>query len=193
MANKSKLEALEALEKAPTGFDYLKVREYTKLVEQGLVEVNTAMQDETGAHACRLTPAGVEYTKNLSNPGSATAPETKEKPTMNAFRIYTAPVPASKRSGGAGRPSKYPFDQLEVGQMFFVPVSEKQPEPVKSLGSVVTSANRRYATATDATKKNRKGKDIPVLSYTRKFTVRATTQTDEAGNVVSGAGVWRTK
>lgn len=182
----NKLEVLEAIGKAPTGFEYIKPKFYAKIVEQGLVEVNTLMVDENGAHACRLTPKGQEYMNSLNETPGATA--VTEKATKMSFVIETAPIPAVKRSGGAGRPSKYPFDALEVGQMFFVPASEKQPDPAKSLGSVVTSANRRFATETGETKQNRKGETVAKLVYGRKFVVRPYTR-----DGVAGAGVWREK
>ena len=194
MAIKSRLEALEALEKSPSGFDYLKPKESAKLVEQGLVEVNEAMQDENGAFACRLTPKGEEYMNSLNNSGGATTESEGTKTMTSKFVILNVLMPASKRKGGAGRPSKYPFESLEVGQMFFVPESADQPEPVKSLGSVVTSANRRYAEVLNGeTKKNRKGEDVPKLSSTRRFVIRPFSVTDENGNIVHGAGVWRDK
>lgn len=184
----SKLEVLEAIQKSPTGFDYFKPKDYNKMVEQGILEANLAMVDENGAHACRLTPAGIEYMNSLNGTPGASADNKKEKAMSNPFIIQNVPIPATKRKGGAGRPSKYPFDSLEVGQMFFVPASVDQPDPAKSLGSVVTSANRRYATETAETKKNRKGEDIPKLAYTRRFVVRPFTHEG-----VEGAGVWREK
>jgi hypothetical protein len=86
----------------------------------------------------------------------------------------------------------YPFDSLEVGQSFFVPVSEKHPDPVKTLGSTVSSANMRYAEETGEHKtvnRAKRGEDrkalldasgnkimeqvsIPVYKHTRKFSIR---------------------
>jgi hypothetical protein len=187
MANKSKLEALELLEKAPSGFDYLKPGEYKNLEKQGLVEVNLGMADESGAHACRLTDAGKEYMKSLNGTEGATASTERKHAMAQSFTILSAPLPQTKRKGGAGRPSKYPFDALEVGQFFFVPASADQPEPAKTLGSVVTSANRRNAIVVPGEfKKNRKGEDIPKLAYTKKFVIRPYTHEG-----VAGAGVWR--
>lgn len=182
----NKLEVLEAVSKAPAGFEYIKPKFYAKIVEQGLLEVNATMVDENGAHACRLTTKGQEYMISIN--GSTGTPATTEKESKMSFVIETAPIPTIKRAGGAGRPSKYPFEQLEVGQMFFVPASEKQPDPAKSLGSVVTSANRRFATETGEMKTNRKGESVPKLVYGRKFVVRPYTR-----DGVAGAGVWREK
>lgn len=35
------------------------------------------------------------------------------------------PMPKRSRAGGAAKPRKYPFDQLQVGQMFFIPDKAK--------------------------------------------------------------------
>lgn len=180
----SKLEVLEAIQKSPNGFEYFKPKEYSKMVEQGILEANLAMEDERGAHACRLTPAGIEYMNTINGTTGASATTAKEKVMSQSFAILDVPIPTTKRKGGAGRPSKYPFDGLEVGKSFFVPCSVDQPDPAKSLGSVVTSANRRYATETAETKKNRKGEDVPKLAYTRRFVVRPYTHEGVEGALV---------
>lgn len=112
----------------------------------------------------------------------------------SAFSIMKGvELPASRRGQGlrGGRTNKYPFDQMEIGDSFFVPVSEDMPEPLKTLGSTVSSANMRYAEETGETKqvtRAKRGKDrkavfengqkvtetveIPVYNFTRKYEIR---------------------
>ena len=97
------------------------------------------------------------------------------------------PVPTISGRGRGG--NVYPFDQLEVGQSFFVANSEDKPNAAKSLASTVSSATARYAVASEdgATKTNKKGETVPVMVKTRKFVVRRVEE-----NGVKGARVWRT-
>lgn len=153
-----------------------------------LIEVNTGMLDAAGSAAARLTDAG----KALLAGGNASTSAVEQQPSPFAI-ITGAALPESKRGNRAGAPTIYPFDQLEIGQSFFVPVSEKTPEPVKTLGSTVSSANSRYAVDTGTTKtvtRTKRGEknkavldaagnkvketvEAPVYKYTRKFTIRA--------------------
>ena len=154
-----------------------------------LVEVNTspaAIVD--GKAPIRLTDAGHAHVGN-----GAAAPAASNG---SGFALITgAELPASKRrggGGGSGAPQKYPFDEMEVGQSFFVAADEKHPDPVKSLGSTISSANMRYAEETGETKvvertkrgpgnkavvgpdgKNvRETKTVDVYKPTRKFNIR---------------------
>lgn len=162
-------------------------------VKQGLVEVNRDITDEDFKVAARLTAAGIEYVNNNNNlPEISTTsitPTAQKEPTVsNTFEIVSnVPVPVSKRGAGlCGRKCKYPFDALEVGQMFFVPASDAQPEPWKGMVGVVSGANKRYATAGNSTKINRKGEEVPTLVYTRRFVLRKYVK-----DGVEGAGIWR--
>lgn len=151
-----------------------------------LIEVNTGMLDAAGNAAARLTDAGKALLAASANPAVAEQP--------SPFAIITgAALPESKRGNRAGAPTIYPFEQLQIGQSFFVPASEKTPEPVKTLGSTVSSANHRYAVDTGTTKtvtRTKRGEknkavldaagnkvketvEAPVYKYSRKFTIRA--------------------
>lgn len=155
------------------------------LIECGPVDM------QSGNAPCRLSEAGVHYL-NPANPAPA-APATVAK-TEYAI-ISNAVLPPSRRGqnlGGGGAPVKYPFDQLEVGGSFFVPATDKRPDPLKVLGATVSSANMRYAVETGEMKtvtrakrgeKNRAIRDeegvkimetkrVPVYNFTRKFEIR---------------------
>ena len=180
------------------------------LIEVGAVDV------VTGFAPVRIIEAGTEYLTAHVSP-------LKESHTMEIVKkefaiIAGAALPPSKRGSGlgGGAPVKYPFDTLEVGASFFVPVSAKLENPVKTLGSTVSSANMRYAVETGPTKivsraKRGKGnklelddqghkimetKTVPVYNFTRKFEIRGV----EAGKVygdwtapTDGALIQRTK
>ena len=166
------------------------------LVEAGLVEINPAMVNEAGEIATRATQAGIESLDSggivvdnaTTEANSETAATGKTEKVKSMLKIEDGvPVPAIS---GRGRGVKvYPFDQLEVGQSFFVPNCESKPNAAKSLASTVSSATARYAVPAEdgATKTNKKGEVVPVMVETRKFVVRSV---EEDG--VKGARVWRT-
>ena len=179
------------------------------LVQAGLVEVNTEILDNDGNAAVRLTEKG----KAMINGGESASTENVESASTEnvesgaKYAVITGAVlPASKRKGGGGgAPVVYPFDSLEIGQSFFVPVSEKHKDPVKTLGSTVSSANMRYAVDTGETKtvvrtkrgpknhamldengeKIRETVEAPVYRYTRRFSLRPVTAGVTYGNWVA--------
>ncbi len=154
-----------------------------------LIEVNTAAdQIVDGKAPVRLSEAGHKHVSNGVT-------QSVSVPVASPFAIMSGVVlPESKRGGrgGGGAPKKYPFDQLEVGQTFFVPVTDAVSDPVKKLGSTVSSANMRYAVETGETKQVertvrgpgnkavkdgngnnvRETKTVPVYKQTRKFSIR---------------------
>ena len=170
------------------------------LVEAGLVEINPAMVNEAGEIATRATQKGIESldggaivvdnatTEANSEANSETAATGKTEKAKSMFKIENeVPVPAISGRGRGG--NVYPFNQLEVGQSFFVANSESKPNAAKSLASTVSSATARYAVPAEdgSTKTNKKGEVVPVMVKTRNFVVR---RAEEDG--VKGARVWRT-
>lgn len=166
-----------------------------------LIEVNPAQVDPTDP--TKIAARATEHGKALVGTGNHT-------PSLATFEIMSGvELPPRKRGGGgAGAPTIYPFDKLEVGQGFFVPATDKRPDPAKSLQSSVSAANDRYATETGETKqvsrakrdpadkkkalKGADGKNImetvtlPVKHYNRKFVIAPFTN-----NGVEGAFVKR--
>lgn len=166
------------------GFHYVSQADGKPLLEAGLIEINTSMLDSAGNAAARTTDAGAEKVKGAQAPAPAAAP--------NYGLIGGAVLPpARKRGGGGGAPAQYPFASMEIGQSFFVPVSDKHPTPVKTLSSTVSNWNATYAEETGETKQVKrakrgedgkpiKGEDgknvmedaiVPVTRQTRKFAV----------------------
>ena len=113
---------------------------------------------------------------------SETAATGKTEKVKSMFKIENeVPVPAISGRGRGG--NVYPFNQLEVGQSFFVE-GEKTIAP-----STVSAATSRYAvpSADGATKTNKAGETVPVMVPVRKFVGR---KVEEAG--VKGTRFWRT-
>lgn len=166
-----------------------------------LIQVDTT-QIVDGKALVRLTDAGTAMLSNgAAQPVSASP--------MSAFAIISnAALPASKRGNrvGGGAPKKYPFDQLEVNQTFFVPATATY-DPVKKLGSTVSSANMRFSEETGESKpvertkrgpgnkavKDAAGNNVretvvrPIRKQTRKFTLRPVTAGEKYGEWVAPA------
>lgn len=167
-----------------------------------LIEVNTGDVVD-GKAAVRLSEAGKEMLHQpVAQPAGA--------PSVSPFALISGAVlPASKRKGGggSGAPKKYPFDEMVVGQTFFVPATAAVPDPVKKLGSTVSSANMRYAEKTGETKtvertvrgagnkavKNpdgsnqRETKTVDVYRQTRKYVIRPVVKGETYGAWVADA------
>ena len=168
-----------------------------------LIEVNHGMPDPADATKvrCRITSAGASFLTNHVNPLNDV--QDKETPVVSNFGIIDGAVlPVSKRGGGGGgAPIKYPFDQLQVGQSFFVPATAKLPNPLKTLGSTISSANVRYAdkigekevTRAKRGEKNKlvldangqkimETKTVPEYKFNRKFSIRGVEAGKQYGN-----------
>lgn len=151
-----------------------------ELVKAGQAEINPNISDGTKV-ATRATAAVLAAAAAASAASGAVAPATAAaKPK---FEIESGiEVPAISGRGRAIGSSVYPFDQLQVGQSFFVP---KEP---RKLGSTVSSANARFSEEVPGqTRTNRNGKTVPVTKQTRVFVARAAEK-----DGVSGSRVWRT-
>ena len=164
---------------------------YAPLVEAGLVEINPAMTDDNGYVATRATQAGIESLDSGATVGnnatseatSATAETGKTEKVKTMFKIEDSiPVPTISGRGRGG--NVYPFDQLEVGQSFFVE-GEKSISP-----STVSAATARHKVPAEdgSTKTNKKGEQVPVMVPTKKFVSRKVEE-----NGVKGVRVWRTQ
>lgn len=133
-------------------------------VKAGHIEVNMSAKDEQGRNAARLTATG----HNAVNKTKAT-PENKL--SNEAFEIVDGlPMPPKAARGGQ-KVELYPFSKLNVGGSFFIPATEKNPNPAKTFASTIGSAQRRFGTKTGETRTTAKGKVVPVIVATRKFTI----------------------
>lgn len=166
------------------GVLYTPTEVHGPLVAEGLVEINAGMTNENGI-ATRATAKGIETVNASSN----SATQAASAPAKPIFAIEKASLPAISGRGRAGGSEIYPFDQMEVGDSFFVPNSDDKENAAKSLASTVSSATKRYAEVIPGEFKTIKGKDkdgnetskqIPALKETRKFVVRSRTADAEA-------------
>ena len=176
------------------------------LIECGPVDVHS------GTAPCRVTDEGRQYISG----GEHIILTAADVGVLNLsakteYAIITnAVLPPSRRGqnlGGGGAPVKYPFDALEVGGSFFVPATDKRPDPLKVLGATVSSANMRYAVETGEMRtvmrakrgeKNRAVRDeqgekimetkqVPVYEFKRKFEIRGVEAGKEYGEWVAPA------
>ena len=103
-------------------------------------EVNTADVVD-GAALVRLTDAGIA----AANGGAPAAP-TAQAAKAGAFEIDdNVAMPEGLARRRAPTEALYPFDKLQPGQSFHVPVSEDNPEPAVRLSSSVSGAHVRYS------------------------------------------------
>lgn len=149
--------------------------EHKPLIEQGLVEVNTAMVAD-GKTATRATAKGIASVEGAGFSGTQSS--DSEPAAKSSFEIEDGiAIPAIT---GRGRiASLYPFDGLQVGQSFFV------EKPAKNLASTVSSANARYSEeVAGQTRKDRKGNTVPLTKLTRQFIVRSAEKDGKSGSRV---------
>lgn len=198
-------EALKTLT-GEGGTGYLKREEADKFATAGLVEIHSTLTDTDGNPAVRLTPAGAAFANNGNSNGENKAMTDTTAPkaaTPTAFKIRdNVPMPA-RRAGGNTKGSRYPFDALQPGQSFHIPVTAEVAEPWKKYSSIASSASRRYAnkmldtngqpimvTRTRKIKGVEKTTSSPKLALTRVFAIRPAAPDDPDG---PGAVVFREK
>ena len=102
----------------------------------------------------------------------------------------TATPPPQKRKSTT-KDSLYPFDNLEVGQSFHLPVSESSPTPelcAKRLKSATAYHNRKHAKSTNEVVQWKDGRSVPKKEYSKHFKAYAVYADDEQGE---GARVYR--
>lgn len=175
---------------SPIGYAMLTLGASKQLLKKGYVEINEDITNEDSQFATRLTTAGIEFLNNstTSEPAIAAVPTPEKVYTMTILSNVPKPERNARKSGG-GRKSKYPFETMEIGDMFFVADSAiKSGDAFKALTSVIGAVHTRYSSPTEETRTNRKGATVPVMIRAREFSVRSF---ELEG--VAGAGVWRDK
>lgn len=154
-----------------TNYTTLPVEEVTKLVAADATLIVAAPSQDGKTQAVMATAAGIAAVQ--------AADLIVEKPkvvhAVSTYAIETGiTLPTINRGGD--RDNLYPFDALEIGQSFFVPATETMPNPAKTLASTVSTATRRYKSATPA----------------RVFTIRANVfQVEGDSTTPKGARIWR--
>lgn len=131
-----------------------------QMVEDDMIEINTSITNEDGLMAARATAKGIATINGLP---------TRE---VKGFVLTKGrELPVGKPRGRSG--SKWPFDEMEVGESFVILATDEKPNPVKDVSSAVSHANKRYAVPVEGEfKLNKQGMQIPVTEYTRFFVVK---------------------
>lgn len=167
------LAAIIAATQTEAGFAFVGTDEANKLEAEGFVETNADVPNTpAGQIATRATKKGIDFMKTQNSAEKAQDTAGKKSEFVIEDNVE---IPAVSGRGRVG--SLYPFDDLKVGQSFFV------PKAAKNLASTVSSANARYAEEVPGeTRKDRKGNEVPKMKFTRHFIVRS---------VEGGSRIWR--
>lgn len=180
------------------GFLYVNPEAVKEYVDNGFVMLNMGIVNPENAaeFAAKATESGIA---SMSQPTEQPNPAAANA-AAPAFEIVTGAALTVERTRQS-KGSKYPFDQLpapttnEAGQKitarFFVPATEKSPEPWRTLNSTVSAASREYAKVVGTKPgKSRTGEAIErnVYEYERKFQIA---KGEHNGSV--GAWIERTK
>lgn len=130
--------------------------------DPGLIFVDTADIVDSKAKVS-LSEAGKALLAEMSTKAQTANSASATAVHQNFAIISGAQLPASKRrGGGAGAPTKYPFDQLGLGDSFFVPNSaSKDGNAVKHISSSVSTMNIKYSEETGETKQVERTKRGP--------------------------------
>lgn len=160
---------------AAKGFETMLKSDAEKLVnaDATLVVVNPGTikgEGDKATIAIKATAAGIAAVQD-----APAIVETPKAPVVAGNFVIESGIPIPEIRRGGDRTSQYPFDKLEVGQSFFVPATETMPNPGKTLGVTVSSATRRFKTATPP----------------RVFTIRDKEKATVNGVEVIGARIWR--
>jgi hypothetical protein len=162
-------------------------KDFAKLKEAGLVEINDQMKDAAGNVAVRASDAGLQAwnaahggAQGAQNPAGSVASTVKPEGKRARLEI-DADVPMPTGSAvRAARESIYPFDALEIGKSFHVAKTEEMPNPEKALGSSVSAAKRKFSVPLAGTHKTRTG-EVPNYTLTRNFKMVRVTKDDPRG------------
>lgn len=146
--NVDKLKELITATASAQGFGYVNATDGKPMAEQGLIIVNQEVKNPANPDevAAKATAAAQSFIDSL-NPVASQANSGVGTILSGGFV-----APAAKRRGnapGAGAPSKYPFEKLELGQQFFVGNSEvEKGDAFKTMSATVSSTNRRNSEET---------------------------------------------
>lgn len=184
-------ELLPAIVAATTqtseGYTFAAEEIVKRLEKEGFVEGNREIKNSEGFIAVRAVQAAIDFISQNTK-----KEEVKKGENKMSFEIESG-VEIPKTARGGNKAAVYPFESLEVGQSFFVPATEKKPEPWKSLASTVSAAMKKHDVVVEGTKnvrnpKTGEVKTVPKTEHVKVYVLREATKDD-----VKGARVFRTK
>jgi len=166
------------------------------LLKKGWGEVNDEIVNDEGHKAARLTEAGA--TEAGINTGDSISPDdtsakevhelepdarsvrsaSQQKEAIHMYKIEDKQVVKKRANSGN---QKYPFDQLEIGQSFFVPATKERPEPWKSLAGAITVANKKASelmfdeSGNPIMRINKRGTEVQATRPLKKFAMQKDT------------------
>lgn len=167
-------------------------------LEPTFLTIKDDTKDPMGNVQVFATSSGVAAVESLGSTVSTPAVSTPATPKPT-FVLETGFTPAPSKRGGGLKGSIYPFEAMQNGTSFFVPMSKDEAtgelvNPAKTLGSTVSSANKRFAAVYPATVGRDKTPHAkagqPTGQDGRKFTVRAV-KAGENGEKADGARIYR--
>ncbi len=189
---------------------YTSAEVHANLIKDGLVEINTDLQQlENGVllTATRATQKGIDKVMGLDQAAHYDGPEDDEDQDSEfedegedfaaegeaAFALEDGIQIPSNRHRYSPRKSIFPFLQMQVGNSFFVPIdkvplTEKTKDPVRCMSHILTNMNSRFSEDHPTeTRENRNGEIVPKKVPTRKWEMRNVME----GRQHVGIRVWR--
>lgn len=165
------------------------------LVQAGYITVDGSAVNPADANqrGATITQAGANYLANLNGNPNVGKPVGTGFTIMSGIELPKVARGFKKGQGGGGAPSKYNFDDMQIGDFFFVAnTAVTKGDAVKTLGSAAGSANQRFAVGTgefETVKRAKRGTDHKAIkdqngknimedvsvekkNFTRKFVVR---------------------
>ena len=170
---------------------------FAELEVQGYVESNKGVKNDEGHLAVRVTAKGQDYLTAMKVKPQVPAsvfptpaekveeeshfPHAHEEPAIlnQASTVQSVGiklddnVPVPPITGRGRKTSPLPFDEMAVGQSFFMPNTEAMPNAARAMGSKASIMNRKYMLEGDIA--------------TRNYIARSVVE-----NGIEGARVWRT-
>ena len=140
-ANRVILAAIVAATQANTAH-FVAEKAAKALAKDGLITIHPAAKNANGEPQVMATEAGIKFTAETPAPTPRATPVV---PTGGFQIISGFAMPENKPRGRQA--STYPFEQLELGQSFFIAATEDNPTPWRRMNSTVSSANKRFKEA----------------------------------------------
>ncbi|WNO48711.1 hypothetical protein [Achromobacter phage nyashin_LB6] len=153
--------------------------------------------DQTGSNSAPVDTPNANMHNSVIASGNTEAqqqtqtatPAQPKKEGKSMFKIATVEIAALPAVARAS--AKYPFEQLEVGQSFFVPNSASEKgDAAKTLASTISGANKKFSTPVEGQTKIMRGKTVQVREPQRLFEGRRVADGAQWGEEFAGqAGV----